>query len=147
MLYTAMRVWNKDSWHRRSAKTLDASFVWLWPEHHRHCDWPVVWPSEIMCACWWRTLWTRALKWMFIYMIHQNVFLNCQCNLMHVGLTAIMQSTLKAKIVTLIRWTRFTSSRMPFIIKSNSENYIKILWFLTKWRIKIRSLLFVANGV
>ena len=25
------------------------------------------WPSEIMCACWWWTLWAHALTWMFIY--------------------------------------------------------------------------------
>jgi len=24
--------------------------------HTRGCDWPVVRPSEIMCACWWRKL-------------------------------------------------------------------------------------------
>ena len=44
----------------------------------------LVWPSEIMCACWWWTLWSHALTWMFIYMIHQNILENCQCNLMHV---------------------------------------------------------------
>jgi len=32
--YTAKRVWNKDSWYRRPAKTLDANLFWLWPEHH-----------------------------------------------------------------------------------------------------------------
>jgi len=42
------------------------------------------WPSLIMCACWWWTLWTHALTWMFIYMIHQNILWNCQCNMMHV---------------------------------------------------------------
>jgi len=67
--YTAKRVWNKDSWHRRPAKTLDANLFWLWPEHHR-------WQSEIMCACWWWTLWTHALTWTFIYMIHQNILWN-----------------------------------------------------------------------
>jgi len=36
------------------------------------------------CACWWWTVWMRALTWMFIYMIHQNILWNCQCNLMHV---------------------------------------------------------------
>ena len=40
------------------------------------------------CACWWLTLWTHALTWMFIYMIHQNILWNCRCNLMHV--TAIL---------------------------------------------------------
>ena len=48
----------------------------------------LAWPSEITCACWWWTLWTHAVTWMFIYMIHQNILWNCQCNLMHV--TAIM---------------------------------------------------------
>jgi len=83
--YTSMRVWNKDSWHRRPAKMLDANWFWLWPEQHR-CQ--PAWPSEIMCACWWWTLWTHALTGMFIYMTHQNILWNCQCNLMHV--TAIM---------------------------------------------------------
>jgi len=33
--YTAKRVWNKDSWHRRPAKMLDPNLFWLWPEHHQ----------------------------------------------------------------------------------------------------------------
>jgi len=49
--YTAMRIWNTDSWHRRPAKMLTANLVWVWPGHHWCCDWPVAWPSEIMCAC------------------------------------------------------------------------------------------------
>ena len=36
----------------------------------------LAWPSEIMCAWWWWTLWTHNLTWMFIYMIHQNIFMN-----------------------------------------------------------------------
>ena len=36
--HTAMCVWNKVSWHQRPAKTLDVNLVWLWPEHHWHCD-------------------------------------------------------------------------------------------------------------
>jgi len=32
--YTAKRVWNKDSWHWRPAKMLDANLFWLWLEHH-----------------------------------------------------------------------------------------------------------------
>jgi len=47
--------------------------------HYRCYDWPVAWPSENMCACRWWTLWTYALKWMFIYMIHQNILWNHQC--------------------------------------------------------------------
>ena len=42
------------------------------------------WPSEIMCACWLWTSWMHAMAWMFIYMIHQNILWNCQCNLVHV---------------------------------------------------------------
>ena len=76
-------VYETNSWYRRPAKTLDANLFWLWPGHHWRCDWPVAWPSE-MCACWWWTLRTHALTWMFIYMIHQNILWNCQCNLMHV---------------------------------------------------------------
>jgi len=48
----------------------------------------LAWPSEVMCACWWWTLWTHGLTWIFIYMIHQNILWNSQCNLMHV--TAIL---------------------------------------------------------
>ena len=48
----------------------------------------LAWLSEIMCACWWWTLWTHAVTWMFIYMIHQNILWNCQWNVMHV--TAIL---------------------------------------------------------
>jgi len=86
--YIAMHISYKDSWHRWPVKVLDANLVWLRPGHHRHCDWPVAWPSEIMCVCWWWTLWTYALTWMFTCMIHQNILWNCQCNLMHV--TAIL---------------------------------------------------------
>ena len=32
----------------------------------------LAWPFEIMCACWWWTLWTHALTCMFIYMIRQQ---------------------------------------------------------------------------
>ena len=55
----------------------------------------LAWPSDIRCACWWWTLWTHALTWMFIYMIHQNILWNCRCNLMHV--TAIL-CNLKLKL-------------------------------------------------
>jgi len=33
----------------RPSKTLDANLVWLWKGHHCRCDWPVAWPSEIVC--------------------------------------------------------------------------------------------------
>jgi len=33
--YTAKHVWNKDSWHWRPAKTLDANLFWLWPGRHQ----------------------------------------------------------------------------------------------------------------
>jgi len=33
--YTAKHAWNKDSWHRRPANTLDAKLFWLWPECHQ----------------------------------------------------------------------------------------------------------------
>jgi len=60
-----------------SAIMLDANMVWLWAGHHRRCDWPMAWPSEIMRACWWWAL-THAVTWMFIYMIHQNIFSELQ---------------------------------------------------------------------
>jgi len=44
----------------------------------------LAWPSAIMCVCWWWTLWTHALTWMFIYMIHQSILWNRQFNLVHV---------------------------------------------------------------
>ena len=64
--YAAMCVRNKDMWHRWPAKTLDANLVWLWTEHYRGCDWPVAWPSDIMCACWWWKFRTQAVKLLFI---------------------------------------------------------------------------------
>jgi len=94
--YTVTHVWN-ESWRKWPARMLDANVVWLWPGHYRCYDWPVAWPSEIMCACWWWTLWTHALTWMFIYMILQNILWNCQCNMTHI--TAILQLTLKAEVV------------------------------------------------
>jgi len=33
--YTAKRAWNKDSWRRWPAKTLDANLFWLWAERHQ----------------------------------------------------------------------------------------------------------------
>jgi len=69
-----MHVWDKDSWHQRPARAIHANLVRSWLRHHRLCDWPVAWPSEITCACWWWTLWTHAVNWIFIYMIHQNIF-------------------------------------------------------------------------
>jgi len=81
---TAMHVWKKDSWHWRHAKMLDAMLVWLWLGHHRCCDSPEI---MIVCMLVVDTL-NTTLIWIFIYMIHQNILWNCQCNLMHV--TAIL---------------------------------------------------------
>ena len=83
MLYTAMRVRNKDSWHRWPAITLGENLVWQWTGHYQRCDWPLTWPSEITSACWWWTFWIHALKRKFIKMTHHSVLWNCQCNLMH----------------------------------------------------------------
>jgi len=41
-------LWNKDSWHRRSPKTLGSTLT--------RTSSMLVWPSEIMCACCWWTL-------------------------------------------------------------------------------------------
>ena len=38
-----------------------------------------------------------SLAWMFIYMIHQHILWNCQCNLMRA--TAILKLALKAEVV------------------------------------------------
>jgi len=59
---------NKDMWHLWPAKMPDSNLGWLWTERHRGCDWPVARQSEIMYACWWRTLWTHAAKLLFICM-------------------------------------------------------------------------------
>jgi len=89
--YTAICVWNKDSWHRRPAKTLDANFklglTWTyaaidqWRYHLRSCVCACVRACVCVCVCVWWTLWTHALAIMFIYMIHQNMLWKCQCNL------------------------------------------------------------------
>ena len=94
--YTAMRVWNKDSWHWWPSKTLDANLVWLWPGRHQQCDWPVTWPSESVSAGGHlqHTLWHECSM---IYVIHQNIWSNSQFSLMHV--TAILQLTLKTELV------------------------------------------------
>jgi len=39
---------------------------WLWTERYRRCNWSMARPSEMMCACWWRTLWTHAVKLVLI---------------------------------------------------------------------------------
>jgi len=58
---------NKDWCHLWPAKMLYVNLGWLWTERYRGCNWPpVARPSEIMCACWWRTLWTHAVKLLFI---------------------------------------------------------------------------------
>jgi len=57
---------NKDLWHLWPAKMLDANLGWLWTERYQGCDWPVARQSEIMCACWWRTLWKHVAKLWFI---------------------------------------------------------------------------------
>ena len=83
----AMRVWNKGLWHLWPAKTLDANLGWFWKERHRGCDWPLARPSEIMCACWWRKLWTMNTCCEIVvhlyYVVYQNILWNCQCNLVH----------------------------------------------------------------
>jgi len=43
-----------------------ANLGWLWTERYPGCGWPVARLSEIMCACWWQTLWTHAVKLLFI---------------------------------------------------------------------------------
>jgi len=82
--YRAKRTWNKYSWHWRPAKTLWCKLVLTLTRTPLMLEWP----SEIMCACWWWTLWMHALSWMFIYVIQQNILWNYQCDLMHV--TAIL---------------------------------------------------------
>jgi len=54
-------------------KRVVQTWFWLRPGDHRRCDWPVAWPSEIICACCWWTLWTHTLTWMFTYMIQQTI--------------------------------------------------------------------------
>ena len=47
-------------------KNAYANLVWLWTDRYRGCDWLVARQSEIMYACWWRTLRTHAVKLLFI---------------------------------------------------------------------------------
>jgi len=72
--HTAMQVWNKDSWHRWPVKIawykLGLTLIKILM--YGCSNWPVVWPSEIMYACWWWTFWTTALKWMFIILYILN---------------------------------------------------------------------------
>jgi len=53
-------------------------------------------PSEITHTCWWAVVETSNTrsKWISIYVVHRNIFWNCQCNLIH--LIAILSSTFKA---------------------------------------------------
>ena len=72
--YTAKRAWNKDSWHQRPAKTLDANLLfWLWPEHHRcwrdhlrSCVHDSIWHFE-------RMLWHKCLFMWFIRTFYDTV--------------------------------------------------------------------------
>jgi len=50
-----------------------------------------------VCVLMAEKIWTRALKWMFICMIHQNILWNSHCNLMHV--TAILWLRLNVEVV------------------------------------------------
>jgi len=54
-------------------KCLTQTWGWLWTERYRGCDWPVARQSEIMCACWWQTLWIHAAKLLFICIICETV--------------------------------------------------------------------------
>jgi len=54
----------------------------------------------------------------------------------------------QGSVPALSRWGgKFTPAHVSFTAKSNSENYIKIRWFLTKLQRKICWLLFMAQGV
>jgi len=64
-----MRVRNKALWHQWPAKMLNVNSVWFSTECYQGCDCQVARPSEIMCACWWWTLWTHAVKLLFICII------------------------------------------------------------------------------
>jgi len=54
--------------HRYVAKTAKSSRRLIANFYQRYWgfDWPVARPSEITCACWWWTLWTHAVKLLFI---------------------------------------------------------------------------------
>ena len=85
--YTAKLAWSKDSWHRRSAKTLDANLFRMQTcfNFDRNIINAGVTVWDHMCVLVVDTLNTcSALTQMFIYMIRQNILWNCQCDLMHV---------------------------------------------------------------
>jgi len=63
------------------ASVMEFVFVWFEQDFYRCCG-SAVWFH--VCVRW-RTLWTHVRKWMFIYMIHQNILLNCSCDLMHLN--------------------------------------------------------------
>jgi len=44
-------------------------------------------------------------------------------------------------------WVKFMPAHVPFIVKSNRENYSKIRWFLTKLQRKISRLLFLWSTI
>jgi len=91
---------------------------------------------------------------MFIYVIHQNILWNCQCNLMQCNGYHVVNvkswscvhmhfrffTLTRYSVAVLLRWggcMQFIPAHVPFIVKSNSENYIKIRWFLIKLQRKI----------
>jgi len=141
--YTAKRAWNKDSWHRQPAKTLDTNLFWLWPERHQ------CWHDHLRscvhagCGHFERMLWPECS---FIWFT--KTF--CQCNLMHVMAKLKLCSHAfsvfrlsQGSVTALIRWGGWSSYLHMYrsISKSNSEteNYIEIRWFLTKLQTKTRN--------
>jgi len=146
VFYTAKRAWNKDSWHRQPAKTLDTNLFWLWPERHQCC-------RDHLRSCvhaggghFERMLWPECS---FIWFT--KTF--CQCNLMHVMAKLKLCSHAfsvfrlsQGSVTALIRWGGWSSYLHMYrsISKSNSEteNYIEIRWFLTKLQTKIIQILF-----
>ena len=65
----------------------------------------------------------------------------------HCNITFFIFRLSQGNVATLIRWGGSSSyHHMSFIVKSTSENCIKIRWFLAKLQTKISWLLFMAHG-
>ena len=145
--YTAKRAWNKDSWHRQPAKTLDTNLFWLWPERHQ------CWHDHLRscvhagCGHFERMLWPECS---FIWFT--KTF--CQCNLMHVMAKLKLCSHAfsvfrlsQGSVATIIRWGGWRLYiHVSFISKFNSEKYIEIRLFLTKLQTKISWLLYLSHN-
>jgi len=107
--YATICVRKKDLWHLWPAKMLGANLGWLWTERYRGCDWPVARQSEIIYACWWRTLWTHAAKLLFICIIWFIIPSTC-CSFLNLTVKTAL------KFVNILRSFRQKTKLAPFFM-------------------------------